>query len=66
MDNEQLEMMKEDLIAVQMSRPTRLEAARIANRVTDAIADMAKGIAEKAVEEHLTCDLHKWYDKRES
>ncbi len=56
------ELLKQDLIQTMMSRPTRTEAEVLAGRVVDLIVDMAKEIAEKAVEEHVTCDLHKWYN----
>lgn len=58
MDNEQLEMLKEDLIEVQVDHPTRLQAAYTATRITDAITDLAQDIATKAVEEHATSYKH--------
>ncbi len=63
MDNEQLELLKEDLIAIQMGRPTRLEAERIATRVTDAISDMAQDIATKILSEHCETFDHDYKEE---
>ncbi len=55
---EMYDLLKEDLVQTAMRHHTRAEAEVLANRVVDLIADMAKEIAEKAVEEHSTCYLH--------
>ncbi len=57
------ELLKEDLIQTMMSRPTRAEAKVLAGRIVNLIVDMVKEITEKAIEEHVTCDLHKWYNQ---
>jgi len=55
---ETYDLLKEDLVQAAMRHHTREEAEVLAGRVVDLIADMAKEIAEKAVEEHATCYLH--------
>ena len=56
MDN--YELLKEDLVQAAIRHHTRAEAEVLANRVVDLITDMAKEIAEKAVEEHATSYIH--------
>ena len=63
MDNEQLELLKEDLITIQMGRPTRLETERIVTRVTDAISDMAQDIATKILNEHYETFDHDYKEE---
>ncbi len=52
------ELLKEDLVQAAIRHHSREEAEILANRVVDLIADMAKSIAEKAVEEHATSYQH--------
>ncbi len=52
------DLLKEDLVQVALRHHTRAEAETLAGRVVDLMVDMAKEIAEKAVEEHSTCYLH--------
>ncbi len=52
------ELLKEDLVQVALRHHTRVGAEVLANRVADLVVDMAKFIAEKAVEEHVTSYQH--------
>ena len=61
MDNERLELLKQDLISLHFNRysgPTREEIEIIVTNSIDAITDMAKDIVEKAIEEHATSYKH--------
>ena len=55
---ETYDLLKEDLIQAAIRHHTRAGAEVLADHIVDLIADMAKEIAEKAVEEHATCYLH--------
>ena len=55
---EAYDLLKEDLTQAVMRHHTRAEAEVLAGRIIDLIADMAKEIAEKAVEEHATSYKH--------
>ena len=59
MNMETYDLLKEDLVQAAIRHHSRAEAEVLAGRVVDLITDMAKEIAEKAVEEHSTCYLHK-------
>ena len=52
------DLLKEDLVQVAIQQHTRMETELLAGRLVDLIADMAKEIAEKAVEEHTTDYFH--------
>ena len=62
---ETYDLLKEDLVQAAIRHHTRVEAEVLANRMVDLIADMAKEIADKAIEEHTTCTLHSWYNREE-
>ena len=57
------ELLKEDLVQVALRHHTRVEAEVLAHRLADLIADTAKEIAEKAVEEHATSYKHDIRDR---
>ncbi len=52
MNTEQLELLKEDLVAIQLGRPDRKEAEIMTARIVDSITDLAKQLAEEVMEEH--------------
>lgn len=55
---ETYDLLKEDLVQAAIRHHTKVEAEVLAGRVVDLITDMAKEIAEKAVEEHATSYKH--------
>ncbi len=46
------ELLRQDLIKMMISRPTRAEAEILAGQVIDSLSDMMKEVAEKAVDDH--------------
>ncbi len=46
------ELLRQDLIKMMISRPTRAEAEIVAGQVIDSLSDMMKEVAEKAVDDH--------------
>ncbi len=64
MDNEQLELLKEELVLIQISRTTRVNAEVVATRILDSITDLAQDIAEKILMEQCSTYDHDFYVER--
>ena len=53
------ELLKEDLIAMMISRPTRTEAENLAGRIVDLIYDAAKEVTQDIVVDHIRVYDHR-------
>lgn len=66
MDTEQLELLKHDLINFHFNRysgPNRKEIEIIVNSTIDAVANMAKQIAEEIMDEHEQRFQHEYKEE---
>ena len=63
MNTEHLELLKEDLVTIQLGRPDRKEAEIMATRIVDSITDLAKQMAEEIMDEHNQRREHKWWEQ---